>query len=90
MVIQFLFKKLSKACIHQKIKFTRSEHGDKVMPVQREVALTISLLELPIEEQIVKQQEKLCKELYYDNLLKFWDKDKTFTKITLLNPSTII
>jgi len=38
----------------------------------------------------VKQQEKLCKELYYDNLLKFWDKDKTFTKITLLNPSTII
>ena len=37
-----------------------------------------SLLELSIKEQIVEQQEKLYKELYYDNPLKFWDKDKTF------------
>ena len=59
-------------------------------PAQREVALTISLLELSIKEQIVKQQEKSCKEIYSDNSLKFWDKDKTFVKITLLNPNTII
>ena len=60
------------------------------MPAQREVALTISLLELSIKEQIVEQQGKLCNELYSDNPLKFWDKDKTFAKITLLNPNTII
>ena len=60
------------------------------MPAQREVALIISLLELSVKEQIVEQQEKLCKELYYDDLLKFWDKDKTFAKITLLNLNTII
>ena len=60
------------------------------MPAQREVALTISLLELSIKEQIVEQQEKLCKELYSNNPLKFWDKDKTFTKSTLLNLNTII
>ena len=78
------------AYIHQKIEFTRSQHGEKVMPVQREVALTISLLELSIKEQIIEQQEILCKELYSDNLLKFWNNDKTFTKITLLNPNTII
>jgi len=60
------------------------------MPAQREVALAISLLELFIKEQIVEQQEKLCKELYSDNPLKCWDKDKTFSKITLLNPNTII
>ena len=53
------------------------------MPVQREVALTISLLKLSIKEQIVEQQEKLCKELYSDNPLKFWDRDKIFAKITL-------
>ena len=60
------------------------------MPAQREVTLTISLLELSINEHIVDQQEKLCKELYFDNPLKFWDKDKIFAKITLLNPNTII
>jgi len=60
------------------------------MPVQQEVALIISLLELSIKEQIVEQQEKLYKELCSDNPLKFWDKDKTFAKITLLNPNTII
>ena len=48
------------------------------MPAQREVALTISLLELSIKEHIVEQQEKLCKQLYSDNPLKFWDKEKTF------------
>ena len=48
------------------------------MPAQREVALTMSLLELSVKEQIVEQQEKLCKELYFDNPPKFWDKDKTF------------
>ena len=28
--------------------------------------------------------------IYFDNPLKFWDKDKIFAKITLLNPNTII
>ena len=60
------------------------------MPAQREVALTIPLLKLSVKEQIVEQEEKLCKELYSNNSLKFWDKDKTFAKITLLNPNTII
>ena len=60
------------------------------MPAQQEVALTISLLELSVKEEIVEQQEKLYKELYSDNPLKFWDKDKTFVEITLLNPNTII
>jgi len=60
------------------------------MSAQREVALTISLLELFVKEQIVEQQEKLCKEIYSDNPLKFWDKNKTFATITLLNPNTII
>ena len=41
------------------------------MPAQREVALTILLLELSIKEQIVEQQQKLCKELYSDNPPKF-------------------
>ena len=43
-----------------------------------------------IKEQIAEQQEQLCKELYSDNPLKFWDKDKKFANITLLNPNTII
>ena len=60
------------------------------MPAQREVALTISLLELSTKEQIVEQQEKLCKKLYSDNHLKIWDEDKTFVKSTLLNSKTII
>ena len=60
------------------------------MQAQWEVALTISLLELSIKKQIVEQLEKLCKELYYDNPLKFWDKDKPFAKIALLNPIAIV
>jgi len=60
------------------------------MPTKREIALTISLLELSTEEEIVEQQEKLCKELHSDNPLKVWDKDRTFAKISLLNPNTII
>ena len=40
--------------------------------------------------EIAEQQEELCKELYSDNPLKFWDKDKAFAKITLLYPKTII
>ena len=60
------------------------------MPVQREITLTISLPELSVKEQIVEQQQKLCRELYYENLLNFWDKDKIFAKTTLLNPNTII
>jgi len=60
------------------------------MTVQCEVALTTSLPKLSIKEQIVEQQEKLCKELYYDDPLKFWGKDKAFAKIILLNPNTII
>ena len=83
-------EKLSKTYTHQKIEFTRSQRGKKVMPAQCEVELTISLLKLSVKEQIILQQEKLCKELYSDNPLKFFDKDKTFAKITLLNPNTII
>ena len=60
-------EKLSKAYNHEKIEFTRSQHGEKVMPAQREGALTISLLKLSVKEQIIEQQEKLCKELYSDN-----------------------
>ena len=52
--------------------------------------MTISLLELSIKKQIVEQQEKLCKELYSNNPPKFWNKDKTFANITVLNPNTII
>jgi len=77
--------KLNKAFNHQKINFTRNKHGEKVIPAQREIALTISLLKLSIKERIAEQQEQLCKELYSDNPLKFWDKDTTFAKITLLN-----
>ena len=82
--------KLSKAYTHQKIEFTCSQYGEKIMPVQREVALTISVLDLSIKEHIAEQQEQLYKELYSNNPLKFWDKDKTFAKITLLNLNTII
>ena len=73
-------EKLSKTYTHQKNEFTRSQRGEKVIPAQREVALTISLLELSVKEQIVEQQEKLCKDLYSDDPLKFWDKNKTFAK----------
>ena len=48
------------------------------------------MLELSIKNQIAEQQEELCKELYSNNPLKFWDKDKPFAKITLLNPNNII
>jgi len=82
--------KLDKAYTRQKIEFTRSQRDEKVIPTQRDIALSISLLELSIKEQIIEQQEELCKELYSDNPLKFWDKNKTLAKITLLNPNTII
>ena len=85
-----LIDKLSKAYTYQKIEFIRSQRGEKVIPTQREIALSISLLELSIKDQIAEQQEELCKELYSDNPPKFWDKDKTFAKITLLNSNTII
>ena len=48
-------EKLSKTSTHHKIEFTRSQRGEKIMPIQRKVALTISLLELSIKEQIVEQ-----------------------------------
>ena len=60
------------------------------MPAQHEIALIISQLKLSIKEQLTEWQEQLSKELDCNNQLKFWDKDKTFTKITLLNPNTII
>ena len=46
-------EKLSKAYTHQKVEFIRSQRGEKVMPAQRKVALTISLLELSVKEHIV-------------------------------------
>ena len=51
--------KLDKAYTHQKIEFTRSQRGEKVIPAQREIALSISLLEMSIKEQIIEQQEEL-------------------------------
>jgi len=83
-------EKLNKAYTHKKLEFTRSQRGENVIPAQRKISLSISLLELSIKEQIAEQQEELCKELYSDNPLKFLDKDKTFAKVTLLNPNTII
>jgi len=47
-------EKLSKGYTHQKIEFTRSQCDEKVTPAQCEVALTISLLELSVKEQIVE------------------------------------
>jgi len=46
---------LSKAHTHQEIEFTRSQRGETVMPAQREIALTMSLLKLYIKEQIAEQ-----------------------------------
>ena len=57
------------------------------MPAQREIALTILLLKLSAKKHIIEQKEKLCKELYYDNPVKVWYKDKPFAKITLLIPT---
>ena len=64
-------KKLSKTYTHQKIEFTCSQRGKKVVLAHREIALTISLLGLSVKEQIAEQQKQLCKELYSDNPLKF-------------------
>jgi len=64
--------KLNKVYTHQKIEFTHSQHSEKVIHPQREIALSISLLKLSIKEQIIEQQQ----ELYSDNTLKFWDNDK--------------
>ena len=43
----------------------------KVVSTPHEIKPMISLLELSIKEQIAEQQEQLCKELYYNNPLKF-------------------
>jgi len=43
-------EKLSKAYTHQKIELPHSQRGEKEMFTQREVALTISLLELSIKK----------------------------------------
>jgi len=67
MVTLFLINKLSKAYTHQKIEYTRSQRGERVIPAQCEIALSISLLKLYIKEQIAEQQEELCKEFYSDN-----------------------
>jgi len=67
-----------------------TQRGEKVIPAQCKIALSISLLESSIKEQIVEQQEELCKELYFDNRPKCWDQNKTFEKITLLNLNIIM
>ena len=46
--------KLNKAYTHQKIEFTCSQRGEKVILVQREIVLSISLLELTIKRQIAE------------------------------------
>ena len=52
-----LIDKLNKVFTHQKIEFIRSQRGEKVIPAKREIAITISLLELSIKEQIAEQHE---------------------------------
>jgi len=42
--------KLSKTYTHQKIEFTRGQRGEKVILARRELALTISPLELSVKE----------------------------------------
>ena len=42
---------LNKAYTHQRIEFTCSQRGEKVIPAQCEIALCISQLELSIKEQ---------------------------------------
>ena len=48
-------EKLSKAYTHQKIEFTHSQYGEKVMPTQCEIALTTLLLKLSSKEQITEK-----------------------------------
>jgi len=44
--------KLNRAYTYQKIEFTCSQHDEKLMPGQREIALTISVVDLSIKVQI--------------------------------------
>ena len=44
--------KLNKAYTHKKIEVTCSQRGEKILPAQCEIALSISLLKLPIKEHI--------------------------------------
>ena len=55
--------------------------SEKVIPAQREIALSISLLELSIKEHIAEQQEELYKQLYFHNALKFGIKTKHLQKL---------
>ena len=48
-------EKLRKSYTHQKIEFTRSQHGEKVITTQCEMALTISQLDLSIKQKIFGQ-----------------------------------
>jgi len=57
---------------YHKTEFTHSQHGDKAIH---------PLLELSIRGQIIEQKEELCKELYYDNPFKLWNKDKTLQRL---------
>ena len=42
--------KLAEAYTHQKVEFTRRQRGEKVIPVECEIALSISPLELSVKE----------------------------------------
>ena len=82
-------RKMKDAYTHQKIEFTRSKRGEEqIVPTQREFALFID--EVGIKEQITTQQKDLCRELYSEDPLKFWDKDKSFAKIELIDSKTVI
>ena len=82
-------KKMKEAYTHQNIEFTRSKRGEEyIVPTQKEFALSIN--EVSLKKQILDQQKELCKELYYENPLKFWDKDKSFATIELKEPKTVI
>ena len=48
--------KLNKIYSYREIKFIRNQRGEKVIPAEHEMTLTISLLELTIKVHIVEQQ----------------------------------
>ena len=80
---------MKQAYTHQKIEFTHSKRGEEhIIPTERE--FTLSNNELTVKEKTIEQQKELCKELYYEDPLKFWDKDKSFAKIELIDPKIII
>ena len=53
--------KLDKAYTHQQIEFTRSQRGEKVILAQREIALSISLLELSLKNGMLSNKKNFTR-----------------------------